>query len=65
MHFIVFHLNLLYIKKLLKNVWLVFIHYILKNYDLQITYYIYIIYIYIYIYIFVIYKDGSFETSKI
>ena len=59
MHFIVFHLTLLYIKKLLKNVWLVFIHYILKNYDLHITYYIY------YIYIFVIYKDGSFETSKI
>ena len=39
---IVFYLTLLYIEKnhKKKNVWLVFIYYILKNYDLYITYYI-------------------------
>ena len=35
---IVFYLTLLYIEK--NHVWLVFIYYILKNYDLYITYYI-------------------------
>ena len=54
MHSIVFHLTLLNIEK---NLWLVFMYYILKNYDLYITYYILLF--------FVIYKDGLFETSKI
>ena len=45
--FIVFHLTLLYREtKYKKYVWLIFIYYILRNFDLYITYIILLFFIY-------------------